>query len=145
MSVIDRLLDPQPIPRMVRIGQTFDRPILEDIEGELRARMQVRNIVAGIHKGMSVAITVGSRGITKLPLIVKLVVGAVKAAGGEPFIIPAMGSHGGATAEGQKSMLIGMGITEEYVGAPIRATMETVVVGTSDNGLPVNVDRYAYE
>ena len=145
MSAINLLLDPQPIPRMVSVGQTFDRPVLEDVGCELRARMQARNVHHFIHKGMSVAITVGSRGITQLPLVVKLVADAVKAAGGEPFIVPAMGSHGGATAEGQRSMLIGMGITEEYTGAPIRATMDTIVVGASDNGLPVNVDRYAYE
>jgi len=145
MSTIDYLLDPQPIPRMVRIGQTFDRPLLEDAGCELRAKMQARDIGSLIHKGMSVAITVGSRGITQLPFLVRQVVDAVRTAGGEPFIIPAMGSHGGATADGQKRMLIGMGITEEVVGAPIRATMETVVVGTSDNGLPVHVDRYACE
>ncbi len=145
MSTIDNLLDSQPIPRMVRVEQTFDRPFLADAGGELRAKMQARDIGSLIRKGMSVAIAVGSRGITQLPLLVKQVVDAVRAAGGEPFLFPAMGSHGGATAEGQKSMLIGMGISEEVVGAPIRATMETVVVGTSDNGLPVHVDRFAYE
>jgi hypothetical protein len=145
MSVIDQLLDHQPIPRMVSVRQFFERPVLQDVAGELQARMHARNIAANIQEGMTVAIAVGSRGITMLPLVVKLVVKAVKAAGGVPFIVPCMGSHGGATAEGQKSMLIGMGINEEDMGAPIRATMETVIVGKSDQGLPVNVDRYAYE
>lgn len=145
MSTIDRLLDPIVIPRMIRIGQTFERPVLEDVEKELRAKMQAGNMTEGIRPGMSIAITVGSRGITKLPLIAKLVVEAVKEAGGVPFIIPAMGSHGGATAEGQRDMLIGMGVTEDYVDAPIRATMETVVIGTSENGLPVNIDKHAHE
>ena len=145
MSEIDRLLAPQPIPRVVKVVQTFDRPSIADVESELRKRIESRMSGIRITPGMSVAITVGSRGITQLPLIAKTVADAVKSAGGIPFIVPAMGSHGGATAEGQKSMLIGMGITEEYVGAPIRATMETVVIGTSDNGLPVHIDRFAKE
>lgn len=144
-ETIDRLLDPIPMPKVVRIEQTFERPKLEDVEGELKVKMQSRDIASKITPGMSVALAVGSRGITNLPLVVKGVVAAVKEAGGEPFIVPAMGSHGGATAAGQKEMLIGMGIREDYVGAPIRATMETVVVGESEDGLPCNIDKYAYE
>ncbi len=95
--------------------------------------------------GDRVAITAGSRGITGLPLVLKTIASEIRKAGGEPFLFPAMGSHGGATAEGQRDMLAGMGITEETVGAPIRASMETVEIGVSSNGFPVHLDRFAAE
>jgi len=144
-ETIDRLLDPIPIPRVVRIEQTFERPVVKDVEGELKAKLLAGKIASKITPGMSVALAVGSRGITDLPLMVKIIVNAIKEAGGNPFIVPAMGSHGGATAEGQRDMLIGMGMREDYIGAPIRATMETVVVGESEDGLPCNIDKFAYE
>jgi hypothetical protein len=77
--------------------------------------------------------------------LVKALVEEIKKAGAKPFLVPAMGSHGGATAEGQRNMLIGMGFTEEYIGAPIRATMETVQLGVSANGFPVYFDKNAME
>lgn len=145
MSSIDLLLDPIPIPRMVKVEQTFTRPKVDDVEMELARKLNLRQVSSGITPGMKIAVAVGSRGVTQLPLMVKTIIRLIKDAGGEPFIVPCMGSHGGATAEGQRDMLIGMGIEEDYVGAPIRATMETVVVGTSVNGLPANIDKYAYE
>ncbi len=145
MSSIDLLLDPIPIPRMVKVEQTFTRPKVDDVEVELAHKMNLRQVTSGITPGMKIAVAVGSRGVSQLPLMVKTIIRLIKDAGGEPFILPCMGSHGGATAEGQRDMLIGMGIEEAYVGAPIRATMETVVVGTSVNGLPANIDKYAYE
>ena len=145
MSTIDNLLDPIPIPRVVKVRQRFDRPKVTDPEAELTARLKAKGVLGNIRKGMSIAVTVGSRGISNQPLMVRTLIRELKAAGAEPFIIPAMGSHGGATAAGQRSMLEGMGFTEQAMGAPIRATMETVVIGTSANGLPVNIDRYAAE
>ncbi len=145
MSTIDQLLDNVKVPRMVRVKQYFERPVVEDIEGQLIKKLYDKDVLSLIKKGQSVAIAVGSRGITNLPFMVKLLVREIKKAGGAPFIVPAMGSHGGATAAGQKDMLIGMGIKEEYVDAPIRATMEVVQVGVSENGLPVYVDKNAYE
>ena len=145
MSTIDTLLDPIPVPRMVRVRQRFDRPVVRDPEAELVSGLRAKGVLAGLKKGMSIAVTVGSRGITNQPLLVKTLVRELKAAGAEPFIIPAMGSHGGATAAGQRSMLEGMGFTEKEMGAPIRATMDTVVIGESANGLPVYIDRYASE
>ncbi len=144
MSTIDSLLDSIPLPKMVRVKQRFERPVIADVAGELSARLAAAKAFAGLKPGQTVAITAGSRGITNLPLMMKVLAAEIRKAGGEPFIVPAMGSHGGATAEGQKAMLIGMGITEEYVGAPIRATMETVEIGMSANGLPVFLDRYAH-
>ena len=145
MSAIDRLLDGIKIPRMVRVKQTFERPVLPDVEKELVKKLAEKDVLSLIQKGQKVAVAVGSRGISNLPLLVKVLIREIKKAGGEPFIVPAMGSHGGATAEGQRNMLIGLGIREDYVDAPIRATMEVVQVGTAENGLPVYVDKYAYE
>jgi len=130
---------------MVKVRQYFERPLIKDVEAELIKKLYEKDVLSKIKPGQSVAITAGSRGITNLPFLIKILVREIKKVGGVPFVFPAMGSHGGATAEGQKDMLAGMGITEEYVGAPIRATMETVQVGVSENGLPVYVDKYAYE
>ncbi len=145
MSTIDRLLDPVAIPRMVKVRQTFERPILNDFVGELKGKLSAKNVLAKIQPGQKIAVAVGSRGISNLPAMVKVLVEAIKGVGGIPFMVPAMGSHGGATAEGQRDMLIGMGFSEDYIGAPIRATMETVQVGEAENGLPVFFDKNAFE
>jgi hypothetical protein len=144
-STIDNLLEEIPLPRMVKVRQTFDRPRVVDVEGELVRKFQESGVLANVKPGHKIAVTAGSRGIASLPLMLKTLVSEIKRVGGRPFLFPAMGSHGGATAQGQCDMLVGMGITEEVVGAPIRATMETVVVGTSDNGFPVHLDKYACE
>jgi len=145
MSTIDNLLDPIAIPKMVKVRQTFERPVIQDVIGELAVNLAEKNVLASIKPGQEIAISCGSRGITNLPAIVKYLVGAVKQAGAKPFLVPAMGSHAGATDDGQRNMLIGMGFTEEYTGAPIRSSMETVQVGTSANGYPVFFDKYAFE
>ena len=145
MSTIDNLLDPIAIPKMVRVRQTFERPVISDVVGEFRAKLGAKKVMAAVKPGQSIAVGVGSRGISNLPELVKALVEELKKAGAKPFLVPAMGSHGGATAEGQRSMLIGMGFSEEYIGAPIRATMETVQVGVSSNGFPVFFDKNAFE
>lgn len=145
MSFIDNFLDAIEIPKMVKVRQVFPRPQVENVEEELIDKLKLQNVTSLVKEGQRVAIGVGSRGITHLPLMVKVIVSEIKRAGGIPFIVPAMGSHGGATAQGQKDMLIRMGIKEEYVGAPIQATMDTVQIGTTANGLPVYIDKYAYE
>ncbi|MFA6506990.1 MAG: lactate racemase domain-containing protein [Treponemataceae bacterium] len=145
MSTIDTLLDPIPIPRFVKIRQKFDRPKVADPEAELVSQLNAKGILGKIKRGMSIAVTVGSRGISNQPLMVRTLIRELKSAGAQPFIIPAMGSHAGATAAGQRSMLEGMGFTEAAMGAPIKASMETVIIGTSANGLPVNIDKYASE
>lgn len=145
MSAIDKLLEGIKIPRVVRVGQYFDRPVVEDVEAELIDKLYKNDVLSRIKPGQSVAITAGSRGIVNQPLMIKTLVREIKKVDGVPFIFPAMGSHGGATAEGQKNLLISMGITEEYVDAPIKSTMEVVQVGTTDKGFPVYVDKFAYE
>jgi len=107
--------------------------------------MEVRDALARVKPGARIAVTGGSRGIADIPLILRTVVEELKARGAEPFLIPAMGSHGGATAEGQIEMMAGYGMTEESLGCPVRATMEVVEVGTTPSGIPVYYDRMAAE
>jgi len=146
MGIFEELLQPVPLPRMIRVRQTFDRQQVEDIVAVLNGKIGENPGYQSIRPGMRIAISVGSRGITDLPLCVKTLVTMLRKLGAEPFIVPAMGSHGGATAAGQKSLLEDMGIQEAYVGAPIRATMDTVDLGpTAANRLPVVIDRYAAE
>jgi hypothetical protein len=98
-----------------------------------------------VKPGMSVCLGAGSRGIANMPLILRATAQVVRELGGEPFVIPAMGSHGGATAEGQRALLRDLGVTEETIGAPIRSSMETVHLGETPGGLPVFMDRHAAE
>jgi hypothetical protein len=137
---MDRLLEHIPLPQVMRVEQRFDRPIVTDVATELSALLRAQGALSSIRPGHQVAIGVGSRGITNLPLLVGRLVEEIKRAGGEPFIAPSMGSHGGATSEGQTKLLANLGITENTVGAPIRATMETIEVGRTANNLPVYLD-----
>jgi hypothetical protein len=144
VSAIDELLDGIPIPRLIRVRQTFDRPRIGDVEAELVQKLRASGALAKVKPGRKIAVTAGSRGITSLPLMLKVIVAEIKRVGGEPFLFPAMGSHGGATAQGQRELLMGMGITEESVGAPIRSSMETVEIGITEDGLPVHLDKSAH-
>lgn len=145
LSAIDELLARIVIPKIVKVRQKFERPTIKDVAGELSDRLKEKKALAAIKRGQKIAIAVGSRGIANQPIMVKVLVSQLKRVGADPLIVPAMGSHAGATAEGQREMLIGMGITEEYVGAPIRSSMDVVQIGTTDNGLPVYIDRHAYQ
>jgi hypothetical protein len=91
-----------------------------------------------------VAVTAGSRGINHINEIIRAAVGHLKQLQAQPFIVPAMGSHGGGTAEGQRGVLASYGITEEYCGCPIRASMETVIVCQAAEGFPVHFDKHAF-
>ncbi|MDR0466913.1 MAG: DUF362 domain-containing protein [Deltaproteobacteria bacterium] len=143
MSAIDQLLDPVALPKLAPVRQRFDRPRLVDVEGEISRLMAAGGYLSTMKKGGSVAITAGSRGIVNMPVILRALVREVRKAGCEPFVFPAMGSHGGATAEGQAELLQGMGIDEKSVEAPIRSSMETVRIGETEGGLPVYMDAYA--
>lgn len=132
-----------PYPRMLRIRQRFERPQVKDIPGTVQAELRKLNLGSSIRAGQSVALTAGSRGIANIPVILKAAVDFLKELGAKPFLVPAMGSHGGGVAEGQKEVLESYGITEAYVGAPIRASMEVVQLGTTPEGLPVVIDKIA--
>ncbi|MEW5814891.1 MAG: lactate racemase domain-containing protein [Spirochaetota bacterium] len=145
MSILETLLDPIPIPRMVKVKQNFEHPSIKNPEEEFLNKLADSGVLHPIMPNQKIAVAVGSRGITNQPLVVKLLVRELKRLKADPFLVPAMGSHGGATAVGQKSMLVNMGFNENYIGAPIRAAMEVLQIGTTDNNLPVYFDKLAYE
>lgn len=144
---VSELLRDTKIPKMFRARQIFSREMIrpEEIPAAVHREMEKENIGSRIRPGMSVAVTAGSRGIRNVDIITKAVVDEVKARGASPFIVPAMGSHGGATAEGQLAMLAGYGITPESMGCPIRSSMEVVELGYSERGRRVVLDKNAYE
>ncbi|MDY4488257.1 MAG: lactate racemase domain-containing protein [Candidatus Limivicinus sp.] len=145
MSSVNDLLKGIPIPRMVPVRQNFDREKLVDVAAEVRKELDRDEVKAKIRPGMSIAITAGSRGIDNLALVIRELVAFLKEQGAEPFVIPAMGSHGGSTAEGQKAVITEYGVTEDYVGCPVRATMETKEIGRLDDGRPILINRLAAE
>ncbi|MEK7770539.1 MAG: [Fe-S]-binding protein [candidate division NC10 bacterium] len=131
-----------PLPRMLRVRQIFPRPRLADIPGGVRATLGAARLP--IKRGDTVAVGAGSRGIANIDAIVKAVIGSLQDLGARPFVFPAMGSHGGATPEGQREVLAHYGITEATMGCEIRATMDVVQVGEA-LGMPVWLDRIASE
>ena len=145
MGFIADLLDPIPIPRVAGVSQKFDRPRMDDSRGALKQILNTSGALESVFPKMEIAIAVGSRGISNQPVLVKLIAEALREKGARPFLVPAMGSHGGATADGQKKMLEDLGFGEDKIAVPIRSSMETVRVGTSENGLPVHVDKNAHE
>jgi hypothetical protein len=118
---------------------------IADVRGEARERLIASGLGGQIKPNARIAITAGSRGIGGFLELLAGTADAVKECGGAPFIIPAMGSHGGATPEGQREILRILGVSEQAVGAPIDATMETVELGVAENGAVAHVDRLAYE
>ncbi|RJR19843.1 MAG: DUF362 domain-containing protein [Desulfobacteraceae bacterium] len=132
------------LPPMRVLRQRASVPPPVDVAGEIERQWETLRKKVELKPGLSVAVAVGSRGITDLSTAVREVVKRLKEAGMEPFITPAMGSHGGAAAEGQMEVLRLRGITEETVGAPVKATMEVVPMGEAD-GIPLFLDRLAHE
>ncbi|MEM2673977.1 MAG: lactate racemase domain-containing protein [Candidatus Bathyarchaeia archaeon] len=131
------------LPRMVRIRQRIHAPKINDYITVLREELRKAGLKEKIKPKAKIAITAGSRGIAHIAEIIATIVDEIKKAGGEPFIVPAMGSHGGATPEGQIDVLRSLGITQETVGAPIHASMEVEEIGRLSNGAPVYIDRFA--
>ncbi len=132
-------------PQMVKVRQIYDAAKIDDLAAWTKKEMQANVLNKEMYKDKRICITVGSRGIPHLDLIVKTVVDQLKAWGAKPFVIPAMGSHGGGIAEGQTELIGGYNITEESMGAPILSSMEVVQIGELDDGTPVYCDKYAYE
>lgn len=132
------------IPKMVHIRQHFDAFEITDPTTAVLEQLSLPEIGCTVSPGMRVAITAGSRGIHNHRYILKAVVDFVKDRGAYPFIVPAMGSHGGATAKGQLEILSGFGITPEYMGCPIHSSMETKKVGISPEGHEVHIDKNAF-
>jgi hypothetical protein len=131
-------------PKIFRLRQKTVAPQIGDVPDAVQGALARLRLGDKVKPGQSVVITAGSRGVANIAVILKAVVDHVKALGAEPFIVPAMGSHGGATAEGQRAVVESYGVTEDFVGCPIRAGMETVVVCRTAEGFPVHFDRHAF-
>ena len=146
-GVVAGLLKDVQIPRMFRARQSFPRPVIlpEEIPEVVFQELSQEKFASKVKPGMEIAITAGSRGIANVDIITRAVVDFVKSRGAVPFIVPAMGSHGGATAEGQLEILSGYKITPETMGCEIRSSMETVYLGESESGRPVYMDKNAFE
>lgn len=130
-------------PRLIRARQLLISNPIADLKAHICGQMQSQALRARIRPGMEIAVGVGSRGITRLAEMVRAVLGSLKELGAEPFLVPAMGSHGGATAAGQREVLASYGITEEEMNTPMRATMEVVEIGETPEGLPIYFDAVA--
>jgi hypothetical protein len=126
------------LPKMAKVRQRFHQPEISDIQSKIIQELERKNLKSYVKKGQRIAVTAGSRGIANIPLILKTIIVELRKLGTEPFIITAMGSHGGATPEGQIEVLRSLGITEESIGAPIKSNMEVKKIGS----LPGSVDVY---
>ncbi len=122
------------IPKFFRVRQKFPRPRVQDFSDAVRKAIDRSQLSGRMKLGDQVAITAGSRGIANISIILKQIVAEVKRLGGVPFLVPAMGSHGGGTAEGQVGVLASLGITSEFVGCEIRASMDTQIICEAAEG-----------
>jgi hypothetical protein len=133
------------LPKMYRIRQKLDPPVVPDVAATVRAEIGTLDLRGRLKPGGRVAVTGGSRGVANIAAILRATCDSLKELGAKPIIVPAMGSHGGATAEGQLAVLARYGVTPESMGVPILSSMETVEIGRMGWGLPVLVDRHASE
>jgi hypothetical protein len=131
------------LPKMVKVHQSFQTNSIQNIPETIQAEFNALSISNLISSGQTVAITGGSRGIHKIDLITVEIIKYLKQIGAQPFIIPAMGSHGGATVEGQLKVLAHYGITAETMDVPIKASMEVKHIGHTEMGIPVFIDKIA--
>ncbi|MEJ2222721.1 MAG: lactate racemase domain-containing protein [Desulfobacterales bacterium] len=132
-------------PHMMRVRQTFDDTALDDIPGEINRQLANLKLESSVQEGQTVAVACSSRGLANYGTIVKAIVSFLKKLKLDPFLIPAMGSHGAATAAGQKRVLEHLGIDEAQVDAPIRSSLEIVQIGKTGEGITVYMDRLASE
>jgi hypothetical protein len=128
---------------MVQIEQRFDGTAVTDIDGSVRKALTDGGVLESVKPGMTIAVTAGSRGISNIAAILRKIVRALEDRGAKPFIVPAMGSHGGATAGGQLEVLAALGITEGYLGCAIHSSMKVKQIGFTDDGRPVQIDAFA--
>jgi len=145
MGILQELLKDIPVPKMAKVKVNFDNKKIDDLGSALIEQLQQVHIQTKIQPGMEIALAVGSRGLDRLVEITAVTVKFLKDLGAKPFIVPSMGSHGGATAEGQREVLAHLGVTEDSVGCEVRSSMEVVKISELPNGLPVYVDKFASE
>ncbi|NLP30365.1 MAG: DUF2088 domain-containing protein [Clostridiales bacterium] len=139
------ILEAVPIPKMAEVTQVFNQDSLKDCVAELMDQLESSGVGEQIKAGMNIAITGGSRGISNISALTKATGNFVKSKGANPFVVPAMGSHGGATDQGQKDLLAQYGITEKQVDMPILSSMEVVKIGELRDATPVYFDKLAYQ
>jgi hypothetical protein len=132
-------------PEIFRVRQRFEATRVDDVSGEVARQLAKLDLAQCLKPGETVAITAGSRGIANIAEIIRTTAACMKSLGAAPFVVPAMGSHGGGTAEGQTKLLEVYGMTEAFLGCPIRSSMDTVVVGHAPQGFPLHFDRLAFE
>jgi hypothetical protein len=144
-KVISQLCAEVALPKMIRVRQLFDRGRIEpeNIAQAVFSEMSRPELGDYLKPGKRIAITSGSRGVANVAIITKAIADFVKSKGGSPFVVPAMGSHGGATAGGQRALIEGYGVTEAFIGCPIVSSMETVIIGKNDEGQDVRIDKNA--
>lgn len=142
-GVVRQLLLDAHIPKMVRVRQVFPRPRVKDVSARVRELMLDPKYAGTIRPGMEIAITCGSRGIANIKYIIREICRCVRELGAMPFIVPSMGSHGGATAEGQREIIESYGVTEEFCNAEIRSNMAVVKIGTTEDHRDVFIDQNA--
>lgn len=145
MGILQELVKNIPVPKMAKVKVDFENNEIRDLGSELKNKLEQDNIRKTVKPGMEIAIAVGSRGLDRLVEITAVTVQHLKEAGAKPFVVPSMGSHGGATSEGQREVLAHLGVTEESVNCEIRSSMEVVKLGELPNGLPVYLDKLAAE
>jgi hypothetical protein len=136
--------DTMAIPKLLRVKQVFDTNRLQDAAGAVRSGLML-TLGSRIKPGARIAVTAGSRGIHNLIPMTRAAVDVVKALDGQPFVVPAMGSHGGATDAGQKQLLADLGISEQSMGCPVVSSMEVEEIGRTPGGEPVYLDRNAFQ
>ena len=130
-------------PNFYRVRQSFDRTAVKDIPGTVKGELQKLSLEKRLKSGQRVALTAGSRGVANSARILQATVEYLKSLRAQPFIFPAMGSHGGATAEGQVDLLAHYNVTESFTGAPVLSSMEVVEIGKTEDGVPVFIDKNA--
>jgi hypothetical protein len=144
-GLVAAMLSKQPLPRMCRIKQKFDDFRIHDVQAEIKKKLRRQGTLDRVKKEQRIAITAGSRGVANIAIIIKTIADEIKRTGGNPFIVPSMGSHGGATAEGQSEILASYNITEETMNCPVLSSMETVRIGVTQESKPVYIDKNAAE
>jgi Domain of unknown function (DUF362) len=133
------------IPLFFTVRQTFDRPLVRDLTASVRGELEKVLPPGSLPAGARIGVTVGSRGIRGIADVVRSTVDFLKDRGARPFVLPAMGSHGGATAEGQRQLIAHYGVTEEAMGCPVRAEMETRRLGRTAAGVEVRMAEAAWQ
>ena len=131
------------LPEMIKVRQIYEAPVVKNISEEIRRQFGQLTLPERLKKGSKVAVACSSRGIANYDLIVKETVNCLCGAGFDPFLFPAMGSHGAATAQGQKKVLENYGLTEKTTGVPIRSSLKTIRIGAIEKDIPILIDSMA--